>query len=48
MPKTTTPEPHSLPWPTDVPRPLSGPPLTDAGSDGPKVISWMERNLRLR
>jgi phage terminase large subunit-like protein len=44
MPKTTIPEPRSLAWPTDVPRPLSAPPLTDAPSDGPKVIRWIEAN----
>lgn len=34
----------TLPWPTGVPEPLSAPPLTDAPSDGPKVIRWIERN----
>jgi phage terminase large subunit-like protein len=37
-------ERRSLPWPADVPKPLSAPPLTDAPSDGPKVIAWIERN----
>ena len=37
--------PRSLSWPTStVPRPLSAPVLTDAPSDGPAVISWIERN----
>ena len=44
MPKTMTRERRSLPWPADVPKPLSAPPLTDAPSDGPKVIAWIERN----
>jgi phage terminase large subunit-like protein len=38
--------PTVLPWPDDVPKPLSAPPLTDAPSDGPKVIRWIERNCR--
>ena len=44
--KTTTRGLHSsvLPWPAGVPKPLSAPPLTDALSDGPKVIRWIERN----
>ena len=42
---TTTRERISLPWPTGVPQPLSSPPLTDAPSDGPKVIRWIENNL---
>jgi phage terminase large subunit-like protein len=33
-----------IPWPEDVPRPMSAPPLTDAPSDGPRVISWIEAN----
>jgi phage terminase large subunit-like protein len=33
-----------LPWPTDVPEPISHPPLTDADSDGPAVIRWIERH----
>jgi phage terminase large subunit-like protein len=36
--------PRLLSWPTDVPRPLSCPPLTDAPSDGGKVIAWIERH----
>jgi hypothetical protein len=36
--------PTALPWPASVPAPLSAPPLTDAPSDGPKVIRWIERN----
>jgi len=44
MPTTMTPEPRLLPWPTGVPEPLSAPPLTDANSDGPKVIRWIEQN----
>ena len=36
--------PRSLSFPTDVPRPLSAPPLTNATSDGPAVISWIERH----
>jgi DNA-binding CsgD family transcriptional regulator len=35
---------RSLSWPTDVPQPLSAPPLTNAPSDGPAVISWIERH----
>jgi phage terminase large subunit-like protein len=35
-----------LGWPTDVPAPLSSPPLTNAPSDGPKVIRWIERHCR--
>lgn len=39
--------PHKrLPWPTNVPKPRSSPPLTDAPTDGPKVIRWIERNCR--
>lgn len=34
----------TLPWPAGVPKPLSAPPLTDAPSDGPRVIKWIERN----
>jgi phage terminase large subunit-like protein len=34
-----------LPWPSDVPQPLSSPVLTDAPSDGAKVIRWIENNL---
>ena len=46
MPRTPapTPTPQALPWPHGVPKPLSAPPLTDAPSDGPKVIRWIERN----
>jgi phage terminase large subunit-like protein len=33
-----------LQWPASVPRPLSAPPLTDAPSDGGKVIAWIERH----
>src|SRR6516165_10821698 len=44
MPRTMTPEPRSLLWPTAVPKPLSAPPLTDAPSDGPKVAKWIESN----
>ncbi len=40
----TTRVPRSLSWPTDVPRPLSAPPLTTARSDGPAVVSWIERH----
>src|SRR3954463_11682899 len=36
----------TLPWPADVPMPLSAPPLTSARSDGPKVIRWIERHCR--
>ena len=36
--------PHLLSWPTDVCRPLSSPPLTNAPSDGPAVISWIEHH----
>lgn len=36
--------PAVLDWPAGVPKPLSSPPLTDAPSDGPKVIRWIERN----
>jgi phage terminase large subunit-like protein len=36
--------PKRLPWPGDVPKPLSAPPWTDAPSDGPKVVRWIERN----
>jgi len=36
--------PTVIPWPQNVPVPLSAPPLTDAISDGPKVIRWIERN----
>jgi phage terminase large subunit-like protein len=35
---------RSLSFPTDVPRPLSAPPITTAPSDGPAVISWIERH----
>lgn len=39
--------PHNvLPWPDGVCKPLSSPPLTDAPSDGPKVIRWIEKNCR--
>ena len=41
FPKST-----EIPWPANVPRPLSSPPLTDALSDGVKVIRWIERNCR--
>ncbi|HWS94468.1 MAG TPA: terminase large subunit, partial [Mycobacterium sp.] len=44
MPRTTIPEPRSLPWPTGVPKPLSAPPLTDAPSDGPRAANWIQRN----
>lgn len=37
---------RELPWPESVPEPASHPPLTDAPSDGPKVIRWIERNCR--
>ena len=47
MPKKTTHEPNLLSWPTTVPKPLSCPPLTDAESDGGKVIAWIENNLVL-
>jgi hypothetical protein len=30
-------------WPTDCPEPISHPPITDAPSDGEKVIRWIER-----
>lgn len=33
-----------VPWPAEVPEPLSAPPLTNAPSDGPDVIAWIERN----
>jgi phage terminase large subunit-like protein len=33
-----------LAWPEGVPKPLSAPPLTDAPSDGPQVIRWIEQN----
>jgi hypothetical protein len=42
MPQTRG--PRLLSWPTTVPRPLSCPPITDADSDGPKVIRWIEAN----
>jgi hypothetical protein len=42
MPRTRG--PHLLSWPTDVCRPLSSPPLTNAPSDGPAVISWIEHH----
>lgn len=35
-----------LPWPTNVPTPRSAPKLTDAPTDGPRVIRWIERNCR--
>ena len=35
-----------LSWPPGVPQPLSSPPLTNARSDGPKVIRWIERHCR--
>lgn len=48
MTRTTTQgasSPYSvLEWPAAVPKPLSCPQLTDAPSDGPKVIKWIERN----
>ncbi|MGO8770094.1 terminase TerL endonuclease subunit [Mycobacterium sp.] len=46
MSRTSAPSttPTVLPWPAGVPQPLSAPPLTDAASDGPKVIRWIERN----
>lgn len=31
-------------WPPEVPEPLSAPPLTNAPSDGPAVIAWIEHN----
>ncbi|MGV0041297.1 terminase large subunit domain-containing protein [Mycobacterium colombiense] len=31
-------------WPAEVPEPLSAPPLTNAPSDGPEVIQWIEHN----
>ncbi|CPR11955.1 phage terminase [Mycobacterium bohemicum DSM 44277] len=31
-------------WPAEVPEPLSAPPLTNAASDGPEVISWIEEH----
>jgi hypothetical protein len=46
MAQKTTHAPRLLSWPTTVPRPLSCPPLTDAPSDGPAVISWIEANCR--
>ena len=33
-----------VPWPEGVPKPLSAPALTDAPSDGPRVIRWIESN----
>jgi len=36
--------PRLLSWPATVPKPLSAPPLTDAPSDGPAVIAWIEQN----
>ena len=39
--------PRLLPWPTTVPKPLSCPPITDAPSDGARVIKWVEANLVL-
>src|ERR1700677_3855518 len=44
MTKTMTLGPRLLPWPIDVPEPISHPPLTDADSDGPAVIRWIERH----
>ncbi len=44
MPRQPQPEHTVIPWPEGVPRPLSAPPLTDAPSDGPKVIKWIEAN----
>jgi hypothetical protein len=45
MPRTRgSPSSGVLPWPKDVPKPLSAPAFTNAPSDGPKVISWIERN----
>lgn len=41
----TTPGPRLLSWPSNVPEPLSAPRLTDAPSDGPRVIKWIENNL---
>jgi phage terminase large subunit-like protein len=38
--------PRLLSWPTTIPKPLSCPPLTDAKSEGPAVISWIERHCR--
>jgi phage terminase large subunit-like protein len=39
-------QPTLLQWPATVPRPLSAPALSDASSDGPAVIRWIERNCR--
>jgi phage terminase large subunit-like protein/intein/homing endonuclease len=44
MRKTTSGHHSVLPWPDGVPKPLSAPPLTNAPSDGPKVIRWIEAN----
>jgi phage terminase large subunit-like protein len=33
-----------LAWPAGVPVPLSSPPLTDARSEGPAVINWIQAN----
>lgn len=43
---TMTPGPRLLAWPEQIPKPASAPPLTDAPSDGPKVIRWIEANCR--
>jgi phage terminase large subunit-like protein len=43
--KTTTHGARCLSWPTGTPKPLSAPPLTDAPSDGPRAIRWIENNL---
>jgi phage terminase large subunit-like protein len=44
MPQKPTRGPRCLSWPAGIPEPLSRPPLTDAPSDGPKVIAWIEGN----
>jgi phage terminase large subunit-like protein len=38
--------PVELAWPESVPRPLSAPKLTNAPSDGIKVIRWIEKHCR--
>jgi len=47
MAQKTTPGPSLLSWPAGVPEPLSSPPLTNAPSEGPRVIAWIEANLVL-
>ncbi len=46
MPQKTTRAPRLLSWPTQIPKPLSAPPLTLAPSNGPRVINWIERHAR--